>query len=52
MCLPCSSVLQVDEDPEMLIEGHSADVYGLAMSPTHPHIFATACESSKVPQPN
>eukprot|EP00873_Tetraselmis_striata_P042208 jgi/Tetstr1/462472/TSEL_007468.t1 len=41
-------IFEVDNDPEMLIEGHSADVYGLSMSPSHPHIFATAAESSKV----
>mmetsp|Transcript_32689 Transcript_32689/g.92738 ORF Transcript_32689/g.92738 Transcript_32689/m.92738 type:complete len:986 (+) Transcript_32689:227-3184(+) len=57
-CLPGTNVFivgtkgcdiyEVDEDPEMLIEGHSADVYGLAMSPHHPHIFATASDCTKV----
>jgi len=57
-CLPGSDVFmvgtmgcdifEVGSVPQMLIEGHSADVYGLSMNPNHAHIFATAAESSKV----
>uniref|UniRef100_A0A061QZA5 Echinoderm microtubule-associated 6 n=1 Tax=Tetraselmis sp. GSL018 TaxID=582737 RepID=A0A061QZA5_9CHLO len=41
-------IYEVTDETRMLIEGHSADVNGLAMSPTHAHIFATACESPKI----
>lgn len=32
----------------MLIYGQQADLYGLAMNPAYPHVFATVCESDKV----
>ncbi|GMH44987.1 hypothetical protein BSKO_12944 [Bryopsis sp. KO-2023] len=34
--------------PNLLIFGHQADIYGLAMNSKFPHVFATVCESEKV----
>ncbi|KAK3262979.1 hypothetical protein CYMTET_28194, partial [Cymbomonas tetramitiformis] len=57
-CLPGSNVFiagtnrcdiwEVDETPEVMIYGHSADLYGLAVNPVRPERFATACESDRV----
>ncbi|KAK3276728.1 hypothetical protein CYMTET_15223 [Cymbomonas tetramitiformis] len=41
-------VWEVDETPEPLIFGHSADLYQVAWHPRFPEIFATACESTRV----
>eukprot|EP00736_Rhodelphis_marinus_P001305 Rmarinus@m.21730 len=37
-------IWEVDETPEILIEGHSADAYMVACHPFHAPIFATAAE--------
>ena len=59
-CMPGSDVFvagtsscdiwEVDQDPEVLIYGHSADLYGVAFHPDRSlaHVFATACDSSRV----
>ena len=41
-------VWEVDGDPEILIHGQQADLYGLAMNPRYPHVYATVCESERV----
>ena len=34
--------------PEVLVQGHTDDVYGMAFHPKKPHKFATVCDSSNV----
>ncbi|GIL85815.1 hypothetical protein Vretimale_19546 [Volvox reticuliferus] len=41
-------VWEVDKDPEVLVYGQQADIYGLAANPTFPHVYATCCDSDKV----
>lgn len=53
VCLICfagtkdCNIWEIDKDPEILIFGQQADLYGLAMNPAYPHVFATVCESGK-----
>eukprot|EP00736_Rhodelphis_marinus_P002340 Rmarinus@m.17215 len=54
-CIPISNVFvagtnkcsiwEVDETPEPLIQGHTADLYGVDFHPLDEDVFATACES-------
>ena len=39
-----SDIWEVDDTPEVLIYGHSSDLYGVAWDPAHPTVFATASE--------
>jgi microtubule-associated protein-like 6 len=39
-----SDIWEIDDTPEVLIYGHSADLYGVAWDPTNPTVFATASE--------
>ena len=41
-------IWEVDADPEILIFGHAADLYGVCCHPKVPHVFMTACESDKI----
>ena len=43
-------VWEVDADPEILVYGHSADLYGCAFhpDPQFAHVYATASDSSRV----
>ncbi|KAG2487374.1 hypothetical protein HYH03_013944 [Edaphochlamys debaryana] len=41
-------VWEVDKDPEVLVYGQQADLYGLATNPAFPHVYATCCDSDKV----
>lgn len=41
-------VWEVDETPEVLVQGHASSLWGLAMNPAYPHVFATACDSDTV----
>ncbi|CAG9466595.1 unnamed protein product [Pedinophyceae sp. YPF-701] len=41
-------VWEVDKDPEVLVMGHQADLYGVATHPTDPRVFATFQESDRV----
>ena len=34
--------------PEVLVQGHTDDVFGMAFHPKKPHKFATVCDSSNV----
>lgn len=43
-----SDIWEIDETPEVLIYGHSADLYGVAWDPTNPTVFATAAEGENV----
>jgi len=43
-----NDIIEVDAYPSTLIEGHHADLYGVAPHPLNPSIFATACEDSFV----
>jgi len=41
-------IWEVDADPEVLIYGHTADLYGCCFHPNKPHRFVTVCESSSI----
>lgn len=41
-------VWEVDKDPEVLVYGQQADLYGLATNAAFPHVYATCCDSDKV----
>ncbi|PNH12141.1 Echinoderm microtubule-associated protein-like 6, partial [Tetrabaena socialis] len=41
-------VWEVDKDPEVLVYGQQADLYGLAVNPAFPHVYATCCDSDKL----
>ncbi|KAG2444303.1 hypothetical protein HXX76_001060 [Chlamydomonas incerta] len=41
-------VWEVDKDPEVLVYGQQADLYGLATNPAFPHVYATCCDSDSV----
>ena len=41
-------IWEVDADPEVLIYGHTADLYGCCFHPNKPHRFVTVCESSNI----
>lgn len=43
-----SDIWEIDDTPEVLIYGHSADLYGVAWDPTNPTLFATASEGENV----
>ena len=34
--------------PEVLVQGHTDDVYAMAFHPKKPHKFATVCDSANV----
>ncbi|GAX81084.1 hypothetical protein CEUSTIGMA_g8518.t1 [Chlamydomonas eustigma] len=39
---------EVDDTPEVLIQGQAGDLNGLAMNPAYPHVFATISEADTV----
>lgn len=41
-------IWEIDSDPEVLIYGHTSDLYGCAFNPVSPTQYITACDSSKV----
>jgi hypothetical protein len=41
-------IWEVDETPEVLVQGQDSDLWGLAMNPAYPHVFATTCDSDAV----
>ncbi|KAK3275930.1 hypothetical protein CYMTET_15970, partial [Cymbomonas tetramitiformis] len=41
-------IWEVDESPDVLIYGHTADLYSVCFHPTKPPIFMSASESSRV----
>ena len=41
-------IWEIDNDPEVLIFGHTSDLYGCAFNPVVPTQYVTACDSSKV----
>jgi len=43
-----SDIWEVDDSPRVLVEGHEDEVWHIAVHPTKPNIFATACQSGKV----
>lgn len=43
-----SDIWEVDESPEVLLWGHDADLYQVAVNQRYPHIFATASDSDRV----
>ena len=43
-----NDVWEIDKDPRVLVEGQSADVYGLAPHPTMDDIYASGCEDGSV----
>mmetsp|Transcript_7472 Transcript_7472/g.24809 ORF Transcript_7472/g.24809 Transcript_7472/m.24809 type:complete len:915 (+) Transcript_7472:548-3292(+) len=41
-------IWEVDESPEVIIPGHSADLYCIAWHPLKPNIFASAAETNRL----
>jgi len=41
-------IWEVDDTPQLLIFGASGDLYGLAMNPKYPHVFAAITETDTV----
>lgn len=41
-------IWEVDRDPRVLVEGHEEDIFHVAVHPTDPAEFATACGSGQV----
>jgi hypothetical protein len=41
-------VWEVDDTPRVLVPGQQGELWGLAMNPAYPHVFATACDSDTV----
>lgn len=41
-------VWEIDESPQILIEGQEEDMWRLATHPTKPNVFASTCESGRV----
>ncbi len=41
-------VWEVDETPEVLVQGAAGDLNGLAMNPAYPHVFATLSEADTI----
>lgn len=41
-------LLCLTQIPEVMVQGHTDDVYGVAFHPKRPHKFATVCDSSNV----
>jgi hypothetical protein len=41
-------IWEVDDTPEILVQGQEGDLWGLAMNPAYPHVFATTCDSEAV----
>lgn len=44
-------IWEVDQDPQLLIEGNVGNIYNVAVHPCDPRIFATAAESDEVSKP-
>ena len=43
-----NDIWEVDEDPQVMVEGQSGDVTGLAPHPLRPNLYATACADGSI----